>query len=158
LRDPCRWPLPTLELVRASAERGVWRLRRWGGDARRDAVGARRRLLFVICCSGCAWTAQNTKLPCTACPAWQRASAGRVAFGRVGPLSRRLHSEQGERFQVVPSAELSSAGHLGRFELGFGLVAKPAHPPGPPLGGAGASGRRKKKWSQTRLSFNKGHQ
>jgi len=106
-----------------------------GGAARRDAVGARRRLLFVICCSGCAWTAQNTKLPCTACPAWQRASAGRVAFGRVGPLSRRLHSEQGERFQVVPSAELSSAGHLGRFELGFGLVAKPAHPPGPPSEG-----------------------
>ena len=80
-------------------------------------------------------------------PPVRRGSAprlGRVGFGRVGPLSRRLRSERGEPFQAVPSAELSSAGHLGKFEPGFGLVAKPAHPPGPPLGGTAASGRRKK--------------
>ena len=118
-----------------------------GGAARRDAVGGRQCSLIVMYCSGCAWTAQNTAWPCTACAAWQRASDARVGFGRVGPLSHRLRSERGEPFQAaaaVPSAELSSAGHVGKFEPGFGLVAKPAHPLWNPLRGGGASGRRKK--------------
>ena len=115
-----------------------------GGAARRDAVGGRQCSLFVMYCSGCAWTAQNSTWPCTACAAWQRASDARVGFGRVRTLSRRLHCERGERFQAVPRAQVSTAGHLGKFEPGFGLVAKPAHPLWNPLRGGGASGRRKK--------------
>ena len=94
-------------------------------------------------------------------PPVRRGSAprlGRVGFGRVGPLSRRLRSERGEPFQAVPSAELSSAGHVGKFEPGFGLVAKPA----PPLWTHPPQRRwrfrpSKEKWSETSLSVGNGH-
>jgi hypothetical protein len=107
-----------------------------GGATRRDAVRIPALMVWSIRASFHDQTACSSMGLDGTCVTLQRDPMWR-GVGRLHGGERRLALQTCglDRFQALDSTESTFARQVRKFEPGFGLVARPAHPTGPPSEG-----------------------